>query len=322
MGSHINNVANAANAPYEEVNSTTFLPSYEQKRQCALYTTTSGEKWYIQITMPPHIQKEDFYDKLPLYSSNTFLNAPDGIYTWILTKRTGGSPAFFAIKVQSFLEIGTVHKNIAERAGAAKVYAAGELRKEGQKISANVMSGTYSCRIIERHPNRSNSLINTTVQHLESMGLDVKVLPCGTILKPESIPVQKDELELYNSIGCEIKMFKTKGDCNTVTQYPTMINIFKNNIVVFEKQLKDARERFEAMSPNDTRKKYIEADIARYPALIEAEEKKLEKLHDDFNKVEVSLFRSNKSKKNRVNRTKRARSRSRSRSKSRSGTRP
>ena len=71
---------------------------------------------------------------------------PDGVYTWILYKPNTYSneqTQFAATKVWSALELGTAHLALAARVKAKTIHGAGELKRTGDTIEYNLLSGTF-----------------------------------------------------------------------------------------------------------------------------------------------------------------------------------
>lgn len=111
----------------------------------------------IAYVSPPEDQakKMQFIKEQPTITQVGLKLAKDGVYTWILCKTRGGGDDihFHARYVRSVLEVASLHLAIARAVGATTVHGAGELKKEGKKITFNFQSGSYmkpDCAVKDR----------------------------------------------------------------------------------------------------------------------------------------------------------------------------
>jgi hypothetical protein len=112
---------------------------YKDALNCSI-RTHGGE--FVSIKPPADkSQLTAFLSGLRMYDST---NLTDGIFTWMFYN-TSENPTirFAASKVESEFELGTAHKVMGLRLRAAKVYGAGELKKESGTITYNLESGSY-----------------------------------------------------------------------------------------------------------------------------------------------------------------------------------
>jgi len=81
-------------------------------------------------------------------TDGTLTDAPDGMYTWIISREGG----LFAAQPISNQELGTLHINLAMFNDIDKedVIAAGELRKEGLNVTFNLQSGSFMEQVYSR----------------------------------------------------------------------------------------------------------------------------------------------------------------------------
>ena len=210
------------------------LYTYTQgKKRCMPYTDETGTTYFVQVLTPPlknilFLSKEDvrkhyltirkkIHDLTQYYDVTTFPEAPDGIYTWIV----GDKGKFLAGRVRSILEMGTIHKQLADVSKSKHIYVAGECSKKGNEVYFNIQSGTFSLAIIRR-TNKSR-LNEATKQKLlqakgqatfESMGL-TPIAFGGTysLINPRSTPITKDELQQYVQAGFIVYLYKNRDDC-------------------------------------------------------------------------------------------------------------
>ena len=227
------------------------------------YTNTNnGKNGFVRIRFTPGTSVEQlaYMKSMPLFTSPQiegegvvpFSVAPDGIYTWILVyplEDAAATPIFAATLVRSKMEIGAGHAETIERVndllrGSAwsKAYPgsrftsmdiryAGELIKEGARISINLLSGSYMLpaiveiagkydfegyrRFIKRDESNAspitsdekiqflnNLYIARAQTALRPLGINVLfTIEGGTLITHESVPLKKDELLNYVSRG-------------------------------------------------------------------------------------------------------------------------
>lgn len=216
------------------------------KKPCMPYTDETGNEYFVHV-FTPHPQNvyqltmEEFrkhyltirkkiHDLTQYYTSSTFPDAPDGIYTWIL----GDKGKFFAGRVRSILEIGTTHKQLADASKSKHIYVGGECSKSGKKIYFNIQSGSFSVKIIRR--NNTTGLNEETKQQrlqakgqaaFESMGLTAfGYIGSYSLINSETVPITKKELQQYVHAGFDVYLYKNSDDCKAdlfTTKYPRAI---------------------------------------------------------------------------------------------------
>jgi hypothetical protein len=203
------------------------------KKPCMPYTDETGTTYYVHVlTSSPQktysTSIEDFrkrylpirksiHDLTQYYDSSTFPDAPDGIYTWIV----GDKGKFLAGRVRSILEMGTLHKQLADVSKSKHIVVAGECSKKGNEVYFNIQSGTFSLAIIRR---KNKSRLNeATKQQLlqekghaifESMGL-TPIAFGGTysLINPRTTPITKEELQQYVQAGFDVYLYEKREDC-------------------------------------------------------------------------------------------------------------
>ncbi len=189
------------------------------KKSCIPYTDTATGKQYFVKLVASETQKENraavreavrAFTKL--YNDRTFLAAPDGVYTWIVS-----DAGFLAARVLSLFELGTLHKQLATFLGATKVFVAGESEKKEDAIEINLQSGTFTLKILEKHEKNTTvpTRLRTSAKKVfEGMGfVKVTELPEKTLLRDEKTPVSREELSLYQVAGFDVELWLTKDDC-------------------------------------------------------------------------------------------------------------
>jgi hypothetical protein len=89
------------------------------------------------------------------YNEKELLNnsyCSNGIYTWLIySNEESDQIKFAATQVLSPYEIGTNHQSIAynKKVNASLIYGAGELKKSNNLITFNLISGTYTKKIVQ-----------------------------------------------------------------------------------------------------------------------------------------------------------------------------
>lgn len=188
------------------------------KIQCAEYTRPDGSTSFVRISIPNknantrRTVRERLLAAIPLYTSETFASAPDGIYTWIVSDK-----GFFATPVYSIFEHGTLHSILTDRTGATRVHSAGEAKKTGSQLALNLLSGTYTRHILEaaeNHESAEKAMESDMVVLFTSIGFrDVRVASKKTYIT--GLPTES-ELRMYAAAGYDVYLYKTKDACQGV----------------------------------------------------------------------------------------------------------
>ena len=99
----------------------------------------------VFIEYPKDRQKIiDYIHRVERFDETTLLNAPNGVYTWILYKKKDDPKVYFtSARVKSIVEMGTLHFALARGVEASTVHGAGELKKVGKDITFNFLSGSF-----------------------------------------------------------------------------------------------------------------------------------------------------------------------------------
>ena len=131
-----------------------------------------GER--IMFTEPIHNMAaaiEWFKDKMRIDAQIS--SAPDGIYSWLF-KHDG----MIVIPVESAQEIGSVHANLwTWTPTLGKVYSAGELRKQGNRILYNLKSGSFMQPYLKTEEMRA-AMVAGVDQKFRALGLTPVFLKC------------------------------------------------------------------------------------------------------------------------------------------------
>jgi len=167
----------------------------------------------------PDINKDifkvsEFLENFSVFNKDELLNASDGIYNWLLySDDTSEDIKFISTQILSPYDIGTTHQSIAynNKVDAVVIYGAGELKKESKKIIFNVVSGTFTKKLIQFDFDKivKNQIINKFKEIFPDSEYDNTI--DSYIHKLKS--VSNKLLKLYENGGYFVKTFELFNDC-------------------------------------------------------------------------------------------------------------
>ena len=156
----------------------------------------------------------EFLENFTVFNKDELLNASDGIYNWLLYSDTSEDIKFISTQIVSPYDIGTTHQSIAcnNKVDAVVIYGAGELKKEGNKIIFNLVSGTFTKKLIQFDFDKivKNQIINKFNEIFPDSEYDNTTDSYIYNLKT----VSNKLLELYKHAGYFVKTFELSNDCN------------------------------------------------------------------------------------------------------------
>lgn len=145
-----------------------------------------------------------------------------GVYTWILY-RTKDDPTFkfAAARVNSVIELGTLHHALARGTGAVTVHGAGELKKRDaakHEILVNFQSGSFMEKWILPEdlctlPEMERFLLGKLREVLK--GLRIETPRKASFITDELTPPTMDELKSYGARGFKVCLYDTPTDCRS-----------------------------------------------------------------------------------------------------------
>jgi hypothetical protein len=263
------------------------------KRSCLPYTDPEGNHFYVRVSVPEERNRNfnTFREKVQkmtqLYTKETFLEAPDGVYTWIL-----GNNGFFAVKVQSRLELGTLHKQIALASDTRQVRVAGECAKTGLDIAFNLQSGTYSLPMSRVRENANKILLSRAKNVFEDMGFKkiTPLLTANSFITEVQVPVSYRELKAYVDAGFEVILARTLEECGGTS-------VLEGQIATQKLLIKQYDDNFEKMKAkyDDFMKKAEEltgdakAKMERRAAIFKPKEEERERYVNEVIRLENEL---------------------------------
>jgi len=229
----------------------------------------------------------EFLSYFPKLDEKMFLDAGDGVYTWILYSEPDSTDIkFLTNEVVSPFELGTPHQALAfdKRHNVDKIYGGGEIWKHKGVIEYNLLSGTYSYPLVKYN--------RTKKRAIESAFL--RFFPDAVRGDDEdgymyNIKVVKTEiLELYKKFGYTVILFDTY---NTCAKFSNEFGSLDWNIDYNKKKLA------EAILENDEMKEKTHRTI-----LISGLEKMIKLLEPYLNKTAIGAGKRKKTRKNRKSR--------------------
>jgi hypothetical protein len=178
----------------------------------------SSDGKVVLVYIPNDLSKIDaFLESIPKYTEKTLRD--DGVYTWILYS-TAESPdiiSFVAMKTKSALEVGTLHKAIGRAVRAHKIHGGGEIRKTGNRIEYNTLSGTYVSKWLETREKKRYCLpteLEETIQNkFRNLFPEYDLILNSITYIVNSLPLLPEDLEDYRRAGFIVEVFDDNVTC-------------------------------------------------------------------------------------------------------------
>ena len=225
------------------------------------YDSSDDGTYYVTVKLPRKnaetrkAARSRLFDLIPIFTSETFSSAPDGVYTWIMSDK-----GFYTSTVLSIFEHGTIHKQLAGRVDARKIFNAGECMKKGNNIVFNLLSGTYTRHMINEEIATDAELETSAQSMFESMGFTVSKGP-KKVTMITSLPTYS-ELKLYADAGYDVMLYRDQESCKQLRR-----TILANRLATVESSMK--KPLFASVLPKLTAEKAsLEREIARLNANI------------------------------------------------------
>ena len=163
-------------------------------------------------------------ENFSIYDEKELLNdcCSDGIYTWLIySNEELDKIKFAATEVVSPYEIGTNHQSIAynKKINASLIYGAGELKKSNNQITFNLISGTYTKKIVQYDfsKTKKNIIVNKFLEFfLHQPQFEVKFdqncESCDSYIHKVNT-VSNELLELYKNNNYIVRIFDVNNEC-------------------------------------------------------------------------------------------------------------
>lgn len=172
----------------------------------------------VLVILPDDMTLIDrFLQSIPTFNEKTLRD--DGVYTWILysNAESPDTISFVATKTKSALEVGTLHKAIGRVVHAYKIHGGGELRKTGNRIEYNTLSGTYVSKWLETRAKKRYCLpeeLEETIQNkFREIFSGFELVLNSTTYIVNTLPLLPDDLEEYRRAGFIVELFDNSIAC-------------------------------------------------------------------------------------------------------------
>lgn len=189
----------------------------------------------------------EFLDNFEVLNQEEILTANDGVYNWIIySEKDSDDIKFAATQIESPFEIGTTHQSLAynKKVNASLIYGAGELRKEDNKITFNVLSGTYTYNI------QASTFDFDRIVTRQIINKFIDLFPESTYEETRTSYVHSLKtisnklLELYKKNGFIFRLFEEYNDW---AKFHNEFNGIDFRIEYFQKKLDDKNENQDIM---------------------------------------------------------------------------
>ena len=149
----------------------------------------------------------------------------DGIYTYVFDQ----DKRLHTGKVSNQFELGTIHRALAYEGNVKRVLASGELRKTGNRVEFNLLSGTFMLPwMTDTLAGKYDKEVQVQTRQLfETVGLEAEYTDKPFITE-ELVPVTKEQLDAYVDAGFQVKLFKDRKLCLKDT------NMLKSKIIAWK----------------------------------------------------------------------------------------
>jgi hypothetical protein len=180
-----------------------------------------GDK-LVYIQLPEDPKWLDLYIKSVERFTPQQLLDKNGTFTWMIYRKAGSNIIqFSASKVRSMFEVGTLHRSIAKSVGAKTIHGAGEMKKTGNRILYNFLSGSYVANWIDSKDR------SCTVEEMENFlvpkfkaffpGLELVRSSTGTtFITTIDTPVTMEELQLYADAQFKVCLHDSRDTCKAI----------------------------------------------------------------------------------------------------------
>jgi hypothetical protein len=206
------------------------------------------------------------------YNEKTLLSeAHDGVYNWMIYSESEDEAAepqlkFVCTQVLSPFEIGTRHQALAYGTQVGRIYGAGELTKSDGKIQFNLVSGTYTHKIVQYNFSRNKSKSKRIAAAFKTFfppELVEEAEMGSTNSMINSIRrVPNHLLELYKRYGFTVILFDDK---NTCVKFNNTFNSFDWRIRYY----RDKLDKYDAKTDEFSEKIYRDSLISNIEGMLE-----------------------------------------------------
>ena len=193
---------------------TRFFPVFVKKnpdtrKSFNCHVITEGGQ-HVLATLPGRDALDAYLKSIPIEND---LPLEDGVYTWIFYHRGASPVQFAATRSWSALEMGTIHLAIAARVGARAVHGAGELKKEGDTYTYNLLSGTFTAEWKKKMKGVcTGDMLETYIDdEFKNRFSSATLTKTDTTLI--GTVVTQEEIDIYTNAGWTFRFFPTEKEC-------------------------------------------------------------------------------------------------------------
>jgi hypothetical protein len=136
----------------------------------------------------------------------------DGVYTYLFDQ----AKRLHTAKVANRFELGSLHLTLAFESKAERILASGELRKIGNTIEFNLLSGTYMQKwMTEELDKTCGQQVQAQAAELLQTSLPgMKITYTGEdFITDVHVPVTREQLNSYLDAGYEVRLFDDERSC-------------------------------------------------------------------------------------------------------------
>ena len=134
----------------------------------------------------------------------------DGIYTYLFDQ----SKKLHTAKVSNQFEMGSLHLTLAYEGKVKSVLAAGEMKKTGNSVSFNLLSGTFMKPWMQGDLDGEcdEEVQQQTIKLFEEAGITA-VYTDKAFITAKNVPVTKEQLDSYLDAGFQVKLYNNRKFC-------------------------------------------------------------------------------------------------------------
>ena len=214
------------------------------ENQCFKYM---GLYWYLEPSSIKEIGNSLTYIELGKGENLT----RDGVYTWLLGN-AGNDNKLYLMECLSINEGTNKHSHITRAVkrdfNKFVLYGAGELQKQGNKLTINSLSGTY---MLDVEVNQQHIILEAVKKLLKNSNNSVKIdRSMKTLINDVNIPFNLERLQKMLEIGISFIVYDSRKKCmeaenyvlnqakeeaRAITTYENELRLHKRNPKIFVK---------------------------------------------------------------------------------------
>jgi hypothetical protein len=137
----------------------------------------------------------------------------DGIYTYIFDQ----DKMLHTARVENQFEINSLHNTLVYKGHVKRVRGGGELKKEGNKITFNLLSGSFMKDWMQDVLDGTcDDKVQESVKQLFRIsGYEDCTYTTETLINKKNVPLTKAQLDGYVKAGVTVKLYSSRKHCMT-----------------------------------------------------------------------------------------------------------